>query len=90
MKPKKFLEEITAFLNEGWHGEDGEIQVQSASTEPEIQAKDLEEIQDLLGTFQTYYGSDGSGRAQNIETGAELIGGSIVMPGEEFSANALR
>ena len=43
---------------------------------------------DLLGTYTTFYGSDGSGRAQNIETGASHIGGTLLAPGEELSANA--
>lgn len=56
-------------------------------TKPEIQASDLKELSDVLGTFQTYYGDDGSSKAINVEAGANHIGGHLVKPGEEFSAN---
>lgn len=80
------LKAIRTFLNEDWNGEDGIVSVQYQVTKPDIQAKDLEEVQDLLGSYETSFYPTGSS-AQNIEAGAKHINGSIVMPGTEFSAN---
>lgn len=55
--------------------------------EPEVTREQLEQIQDVLGKYTTYCGS-GGGRVQNIMTGAKLINASVIMPGEEFSADA--
>ena len=85
---KATIKVIEKYLNDGWQGEDGTITVKSKMTKPEIQASDLKELSDVLGTFQTYYGDDGSSKAINVEAGANHIGGHLVKPGEEFSANA--
>lgn len=85
---KATIKVIEKYLNDGWQGEDGTITAKSKMTKPEIQASDLKELSDVLGTFQTYYGDDGSSKAINVEAGANHIGGHLVKPGEEFSANA--
>lgn len=82
------IQTITKYLNQAWDGGDGSVELTSAVRQPNIQGKDLKEIGDLLGTFQTYYGAAATGSVANIEAGAAHINGSIVMPGEEFSANA--
>ena len=46
---------------------------------------DVKDITDLIGTFYTFYGADGSGRAVNIERGAELFNHKLLKPGEEIS-----
>lgn len=60
-----------------------------SDVDAEIQDEDLAEVTNLLGTFTTYYGATGDGRAQNVESGAEHIGGTLIQPGEEVSANKL-
>ena len=84
---KKTLSKIEKYLNQKWDGKNGSITVSSKKSKPEIQESDLKEVKDLLGTYQTYYGDATSGSATNIEAGATHVNGSIVMPGEEFSAN---
>ena len=85
---KKTLNNVEKFLNNGWDGKGGKVEAVVEMQEPEITEKSLEEVRDLLGTFTTYYGSDGSGRAKNVESGAMHLNGILLQPGEELSANA--
>lgn len=78
---------IEQYLNKKWKRKDGEVTLVSITDEPKVKRADLEVIQNRLGTFTTYCGS-GGGRVQNIQTGAGLINGDVIMPGEEYSANA--
>ena len=55
----------------------------------DITAEDLAGLTDVLGTFSTYYGESGDGRTLNVESGANHIGGTLVQPGEEVSADDL-
>lgn len=82
----KSKETLKTFFRDTWKGEGGEVTLVYETKEPSITKQDLEVIQDELGTFTTYCGT-GGGRVQNIETGAKLINGRIIMPGQEFSAD---
>ena len=55
----------------------------------DITAEDLAGLTDVLGTFSTYYGESDDGRTLNVESGADHIGGTLVQPGEEVSADDL-
>lgn len=79
------IKEINKFLNKKWEGTNGTIKVVSKTHKPKVTRADLETIQDKLGSFSTYCGS-GQTRVTNIIRGAELINGTVLMPGEEFSA----
>lgn len=84
----KTVKSINKLLSGKWDGKGGKAKVYLTFTDPEVTKKDLKDMTDLLGSYTTFYGSDGSGRAQNIESGARHIDGTIVKPGEEFSADA--
>lgn len=79
------LRETETFLNQKWNGTPGTLEVISKEHQAKVTRADLESIQDKLGTFSTYCGS-GQSRVTNIVNGAKLIDGSVLMPGEEFSA----
>lgn len=81
------VEEIITYLNEGWEYEDAQVELVQEVEEPEIKGSDLESIQDVLGSFYTVAG--GGTRLQNLERAAQLLNGTIVMPGEEISVEAL-
>lgn len=85
---EKTVQSLEKYLNDGWDGKAGKIKADVVTTDPEITAEDLTEVTDLLGTYSTFYGSDGSGRSQNVESGAMHINGTLLQPGEEMSANA--
>lgn len=83
------VKKLTKILNSDWDGKGKSLKIAVKATDPEITAEDLAEVTDLLGTHTTFYGADGSGRSQNVESGAKHINGILVRPGEEVSANAL-
>lgn len=81
------IKEIETYFSKKWNKKTAEVNLVSVVDEPQITRADLEVIQNVLGTFTTHCGS-GGGRVQNIISGTAHINGSLVMPGEEYSANA--
>lgn len=77
------LKTITKYLNEKWDYQDASVTLEEIEEEPAIKRADLETIQDELGSYSTEAGS--GNRVTNLQRGAELLNGSIIMPGEEFS-----
>ena len=64
-------EKVNRILNDDWNGKSAEVKISAKETKPKITEKQLEEVTDLLGTHTTFYGADGTGRSQNVETGAD-------------------
>ena len=84
----KSAEVIETYLNDKWSKQSGKsIELVTKIDEPKITRADLENVKDLLGTYTTVCGT-GGGRVQNIMTGAKHINGAVLMPGDEYSANA--
>lgn len=81
---QKILEEY--FTGE-WQNKATVIELVAVADEPKVTRAQLEKIQDVLGKYTTTCGY-GGGRVQNIQTGAGKIDGTLLMPGEEFSADA--
>ncbi|MDO4343621.1 MAG: VanW family protein [Eubacteriales bacterium] len=75
---------VQEYIAGEWQGGSGTVALSVELEEPKGDTKDLETIQDLLGTYTTYYGST-TGRNMNVERGAELINGHVIYPGETFS-----
>lgn len=84
---KATVKNIDKYLNDNWDYKTVKTKAVIKNTKPEITEEKLSEITDLLGSYTTFYGSDGSGRAQNIESGAKHIGGHLLQPGEVMSAD---
>lgn len=53
---------------------------------PEYKKVELEKCTDNLGEYSTSYASSSNNRVKNISNGADLINGTILYPGEVFSA----
>lgn len=82
------LEESVKAVEEyfaSWEGEDAKIDIVADVVDPKGTEEELSKVKDVLGTFSTNYGSSDDGRVRNIKRGAELIDGSVVYPGDEFS-----
>ncbi len=75
---------ILSAFSQGWE-EDPTIVLSVDVTEPEGSEEELALVQDVLGTFSTDYSSSSDARKTNIKTGASLIDGSVIYPGETFS-----
>jgi len=54
--------------------------------EPRGSAEELAKVADVLGTFSTSYKSSGSARSTNVATGTSHINGTLLYPGDVFSA----
>ncbi len=78
--------ELEKFLADGWNKEAAEVDLVVTVDEPRGSREELEKVKDVLGTFTTSYSSSGASRSANVSNGCELINGTTVYPGEEFSA----
>jgi len=48
-------------------------------------ASDLEKVKDVIGSFTTSFSSSGAERSGNVTNGTNLVNGTLLMPGEQFS-----
>lgn len=78
-------EALNTALNQGI-SDTVSVEAVVTKTEPRIHRADLESISDVLGTFSTNFNAGARSRTQNLKTGAGKINGTVLMPGEEFSA----
>lgn len=74
------------FLASKWDGNKADVDLVTAITEPRSAGANLDKVGDLLGSATTSYSSSGKARCGNVERGASLINGTLLYPGEEFSA----
>ena len=65
----------------------GEALIVAEVTKPEVTAKDNEHVTDLIGTFYTTFNNSDRNRNTNLAVGCNYINGTILAPGEVFSAN---
>lgn len=73
------------YLTGEWDGSSCEIDLVVDVDEPEGSAEDLAMVKDVLGTFTTSYSTSGGSRSANVANGCNLINGTTLYPGEEFS-----
>lgn len=72
---------------ENWNGEDISVQATAEIVEPKYTYEALSSIQDIMADYVTPMGGDvEQGRGKNVVRGAELIDGTVLLPGETFSA----
>lgn len=76
---------IETFVREDWDGTAAEIELVAEVSEPRGDAEELSKITDLLGGYTTNYKSSNANRIHNIALAADLIDGTILYPGDEFS-----
>lgn len=83
------VEKIVSYMSGEWHGGNGDIvlvtDVEEAGGDPEL----LSLVQNKLGSSSTDYSGSNSSRKQNVKRGAELVNGTVLYPGEEFSMEAI-
>lgn len=77
------IQKIQAYLNDDWNHQAAALEMVVEQEQPRIKREDLESIQDELSSYSTDagYGS----RVTNLKRGAELLNGTVLMPGEELS-----
>lgn len=69
-----------------WSKDDAVINLKVDISQPEGTKETLAQVTDLLGTYTTSFSSSGADRSGNVRTGCKHIDGTILMPGEQFSA----
>ena len=84
------IKAVCEYLNNDWHGGVGEMNLITYEVEARGSREDLANMNSLLGSAYTNYDSNDENidRANNIAAGASKIDGSLIYPGEEFSASA--
>ena len=80
------VSKLSAYMEAEWNHEPAEIELEIAVKEPEGSYEELAQIKDLLGTCTTSFSTSGSSRSANVTNGCNLINGTTIYPGEEFSA----
>lgn len=79
------IEEVREYFTEVWKQKDIKLNAVVEEKQPQYTKDDFEKIDSILGSKQTEYNSGNSSRAQNLQTGAAKISGTVLMPGEQFS-----
>ena len=80
------VETITDYIENQWDYTEGSVELPVTIDEPQGSEEELSRVKDVLGTFTTSYKTSNSNRSQNIASGAEHIDGTVLYPGESFSA----
>lgn len=82
---KKSINQLQTYIQDEWDGKDTTFALQTQVDKPKYTSEDMAKVKDVLGTYTTNYSSSTSDRAQNVDTGARHINGTVLYPGEEFS-----
>lgn len=79
------VDSITDKLLNNWDGSGFTYTLDVDEVAPRGTYEDLSKVKDVLGTFSTSYSTSGSSRSSNIMNACNLINGTTLYPGEEFS-----
>ncbi len=79
------LDQIYEYLINEWDCKDTSVEVVAKVQEPRGSEEELMQVKDVLGTFTTSYSTSGSSRSANVSNGCDLIAGTTLYPGDEFS-----
>ncbi len=82
----KSMTAVADYINSEWDGTDAYIPLVVQVTYPNGDRESLAAVQDLLGTYTTNFSAGANGRNQNIRAATTLVNGTILFPGEVFSA----
>ena len=83
IKIEESLANLEKYLNEKWKYKEITLELVQESEAPSVTRADLESIRDELGSYSTQAGY--GDRVKNIRRAAELLNGTLLMPGEELS-----
>lgn len=77
---------LEQYFDGNWEKETASIELPVTKSEPRGSKEELEKVRDVLGTFSTSFKTSGPSRSANVRNGCELINGTVLYPGDEFSA----
>ncbi|MCR5639908.1 MAG: VanW family protein [Lachnospiraceae bacterium] len=76
---------LADYLLNDWDGNDCSVDMSVISKEPEGSEEELKAVQDVLGSFNTSFGSSTTPRGINVANGTSKIDGVLLYPGESAS-----
>ncbi len=79
------IDVVYNYMMEAWNRQEGSVALVVKEELPQGTVEELSRVKDVLGTYTTSFKSSGSARSANIENGCNLISGTTLYPGEEFS-----
>lgn len=79
------VEKVAAYMSGEWHGGNGSVVLVTDVDEAQGDTAQLALVHDALGSSSTNYSGSNSNRKKNVKRGAELVNGTVLYPGEEFS-----
>ncbi len=80
------VDSVYDYLTQEWDGNACDVDLVVKVDEPQGTTENLAQVKDVLGTFTTSYSTSGGSRSANVANGCSLINGTLLYPGEEFSA----
>lgn len=81
------VKKIEEHFNNKWKHQGTEtVQLITVTDEPDITREQLEKIQHVLGTYNTWFASNNN-RGKNVALATSRINGTVLMPGEEYSVS---
>lgn len=79
-------DKVVDYLQNSWDKSNTSIELAVAVDRPKGKTEELEQVKDVLGTFTTSFSTSAKGRSANVRNGCSLINGTLLYPGEQFSA----
>ena len=80
------VDAIESYLSDDWDKEAASIDLVAETTQPRGTEEELSKVKDVLGTFTTSYSTSGANRSGNVKNGCSKINGTLLYPGDSFSA----
>lgn len=79
---------VNDYLTQSWDCQACTIALDVTVEAPRGSMEEMAQVKDVLGSFTTSFKSSGPSRTANVENGCQLIDGTLLYPGEEFSTYA--
>jgi vancomycin resistance protein YoaR len=80
------VDKVISYMEKEWTGGQGGVTLEAAITEYTDGREQLSKVRDLLGSGKTGYATGSVSHDTNVEIAARHINGTVLYPGEEFSA----
>lgn len=81
------VDAVYQYLMNEWTLQDAAVDLIVKVDEPQGSEEELAQVKDVLGTFTTSFRTSGKARSANVTNGCELIAGTTLYPGDEFSTH---
>ena len=84
--PQSSVDVVKQYMENEWNRDNASIQLAVSVDRPQGKTEELEQVKDVLGTFTTSFSTSAKGRSANVRNGCSLINGTLLYPGDQFSA----